>query len=141
MVRTRPRIALLFTMLLSCLAAPLTTFAQDEDFAVFVTVTLPDQSVESVTAFHAGRVYDFLLEPAETTIFDPSRNRFIVLSPALRLKAEVTTAEIDAHASRLRSEVLAGKVPLLQFLADPQFEETYDPVSGQLDLESSWMSY
>ncbi len=79
---------------------------------------------QSVTVFHDGRVYDFLTEPdeitvfdkltplqhgdgpldkpAEITIFDPGHHRFVLLDPAHRVMTEVDSDGLAALCAKLQ---------------------------------------
>lgn len=99
------------------------------------------EPVKTMTLFHAGRVYDFLSAPQESTVFDPLNGRFVVLDPARKVSTEVSTEEIKTYVDALRRKSLAQRHPFLKFLADPKFEETYDEANGLLTLDSPWMTY
>ena len=116
--------------------------AQPDDFCIQSKVTLPTkQTVESATIFRAGRVYDFLAEPAEITIYDPPNRRFVVLDPERKVKVEIMTDEIDAFALKVKAQAISRNVPLLSFLANPVFAESYDEATGELALTSEWLDY
>ncbi|HEX4132730.1 MAG TPA: hypothetical protein VHZ24_22035 [Pirellulales bacterium] len=119
-----------------------TTLADDFLIASRVQVGNDGKNiVESTTMFHGGRVYDFLASPDEVTIFDPPGNKFVVLDTEKQIKTEIGTAEIEAFAKKIQAEALARPVPLLEFLAKPKFDESFDDGSGELSLVSPWMDY
>lgn len=115
--------------------------ATADDFCVQNKVYFGKEVVESNTVFSAGTVYDFLESPQEITLFDAARNRFVVLDPARRVKTEVSTEQVNAFTDKLKGAALDRPVPLMLFLADPKFAETYDDASGELTLTSEWMKY
>ncbi|HEY5315096.1 MAG TPA: hypothetical protein VIK18_21370 [Pirellulales bacterium] len=115
--------------------------ASANDFCVQNKVYFAKETVQSTTVFSSGTVYDFLESPEEITLFDAARNRFVVLDPTRRVKTEVTTEQVDAFTQKVKGGALDRPVPLLLFLADPKFEETYDDASGELVLSSEWMKY
>lgn len=100
-----------------------------------------DPVARSTTVFSGGRVYDFLNKPAEITVFDPAGGRFMLLDVSRKMRTELPTTRVQAFTARLRKWAAAQSDPALQFLADPQFVVRYDGPSGQLDLESRWMTY
>ncbi len=118
-----------------------TVVADAEDFCIQSRVNVGKDVIESSTIFYAGRVYDFLSEPAEVTIFDPPGKKFVVLNPVSMVKTEIDLPQIDAFALYIKNKSLERPVPLLAFLAEPKFDETYDDGSGNLTLKSEWMDY
>src|SRR5262245_17268198 len=58
----------------------------------------------STTLFVDGKVYDFLVEPAETTVFDPVRGRFVLLDQLREVRAEISTEEVSDFCRRLREK-------------------------------------
>lgn len=133
--------------ILACLGSGLLALvarAEGGDFRVVNKVFLEDEKTpisESITLFKQGTVYDFLQPTGEITVFDQARGRLIVLDPARKLRAEVSTEDIESFADQLRKKSRASKVPLTRFLADPAFEESYDKSSGLLELKSRWIEY
>jgi hypothetical protein len=115
--------------------------ARAEDFCIHSKVTIAKETVETSTVFHSGRVYDFLSEPDEVTIFDPPGRKFVVLNPARSVKTEVSLNEIEQFSQKMKAEAMARPVALLAFLADPKFGETFDESTGELTLTSAWMDY
>ena len=79
--------------------------------------------------------------PAEVIIFDPPRNRFVILDSTRKVKMELTTYQVDAFCQRIRAEALTTNDPLAQFLAAPSFDESYDDSTGELTLTNPWMTY
>ncbi|HWA99533.1 MAG TPA: hypothetical protein VG713_13615 [Pirellulales bacterium] len=118
-----------------------TGLAQADDFFVQSKVFLGKEVVESATMFHGGRVYDFLAEPEEVTVFDPPGHKFVVLDMQRQIKTEISTSQIDEFTQKIQNEALARPVPLLAFLAKPTFTEAFDSATGELTLKSDWMDY
>lgn len=96
---------------------------------------------ESTTIFYQGLVYDYLKEPGEVTVFDPTHRRFILLDLSRRLKTELSADEVAALNHNLRDWAASQTDPYLQFLADPKFDEQFDEATGTLVLASPWISY
>ncbi len=96
---------------------------------------------QSTTIFYEGLVYDYLQRPAEVTIFDKARRRFVLLDPTRRVKTEISADEIGALNKNLRDWAASQSDPYLQFLANPKFEEEFDEGTGQLKFTSAWLTY
>lgn len=118
------------------------TAAVADDFLIDSKVWQGKRQVSrSLTIFYAGRVYDVLTDRQEITIFDPAGGRFVVLDPRRRVKTEISTVEVETFCSSLRNEAARSGSALLKFLASPKFDERIDGDSGELVLESPWMTY
>jgi hypothetical protein len=95
----------------------------------------------SLTLFHGEMVYDFMSEPSEVTIFDKVIGRFILLNMAHQMQTELSIAEVNAFAEKLKQLANKQKDPLSRFFADPKFEERFDATNGELSLTSPWVTY
>ena len=115
--------------------------ARSEDFAVKCKVMVGEETFESTTLFRAGHVYDVLGDQGETTVFDPTNARFVVLDPSTKMKTELTLPAIDAFCQRMRVETLSTNDPLAQFLGAPSFETTFDEANGALKMSSPYLTY
>ena len=115
-----------------------------DDFRVINRVYVgndKEPTAKSTTIFHERSVYDFLESPGEITIFDPDRDRFILLNTEKKLKTELTTDEVDQFAQRLRQWATRHTNPFLKFMGSPQFEETFDDASRELEFDSPLVTY
>ncbi len=112
-----------------------------EDFRVESKVYVGKEVTTSVAVFNSGRVYDFISDPDEVTIFDPPGQKFVILNASRHVKTEVSLADVDQFAQKIKTEATARPVPLLVFLAAPTFEESFDEATGMLTLTSEWMDY
>ena len=119
-----------------------------EDFRIDNAVYASDRkepTSRSVTIFHKGVVYDCMTTPAETVVFDKTAKRFVLLNMADHTRAELTTDDVttflDRFESRLRSMIAKTPNALLEFMADPKFEERYDGPTGELTLASPLVNY
>ena len=106
----------------------LSTNAPAQDFRVD-TELFQDQdkkpSLEMLTVFSEGKVYDFrLTDPRETTVFDPVRGQFTLLDEARQVKAGVTTQELLDFSLDLNAIAAQQKDRLFAFCAVPNFETT-----------------
>ena len=100
-----------------------------------------DPRSQSTTIFYGGRVYDYLLQPAEVTVFDRDGGRLVLLDTTRRVKTELTTTAIASLTERLKRWAQSRADPLWRFLAEPKFEEQSDEPSGELLLSSPWLTY
>lgn len=133
----------------SCLTAlaafaALATPSGAAEFRIESKVYLKSQSVaENLTLFQDGRVYDFLIDPVEITVFDeqPGRARFLVLDPARKVSTEIKVTEVTELMDKLRAWAKNAPDPFMNFLADPQFEEQFDASASTLQMNSPWMEY
>jgi hypothetical protein len=118
--------------------------AHGDDFKVENKVFLEKQkepAARSTTIFRGGVVYDFLEEPAEVTVFHPTRGRFVLLDTVGQLKTELSTDFVKRAMERIKQRAGAGTDPLMKFLADPKLEEGMDEPTGELTFESPLVKY
>ena len=99
-----------------------------------------DPVSENTTLFRDGLVYDYLGEPANVTVFDAPRRRFILLDSARRVRTEIATADVERFTRKLHSMAAEHKEAFLRFQADPQFDEP-DAKADELLFESPWLTY
>jgi hypothetical protein len=92
------------------LSASLSGVAAAQDLRVYTTVrNLTDRRpnppvlAESLTLFHAGRVYDYMENVGEVVIFEPLESKFTILGPDY-IGTTVTFAEIQQFLNKSRSE-------------------------------------
>jgi hypothetical protein len=95
----------------------------------------------SCTVFHQSAVYDFLQNPAETIVFDKAAKRFVILDDTRRIRTELGNKELERFAEKMKDRAVKGQDPLMQFLADPIFEERYDSARRELTLSSDLVNY
>ena len=126
---------------LSGLAAP----GQAEEFRVENKVFLSEKKdgpvIESTTIFLDDQVYDYLKTPEEITLLDRHEGRFVLLDPVRRIRTELATRELSDLAERLRLWAAGQPNEFLRFSAAPELAETYDASTGELRLDSPWISY
>lgn len=114
--------------------------------------TRPQSVGETFSLFHAGKVYDYLQELDEMTIFEPAERRFVILSNSRKLATSLSFAEIENVL--YRSETLARKniqmqtdaqgqktIERVRFLLDPAFERSYSTKTRELQLNSPSLKY
>lgn len=115
-----------------------------EDFRVDNTVYIGGErqpATESTTIFHAGAVYDFLTKPAEIMIFDGAAGRFALLNLKDRTRTEISTDAVSTMVEQLRPVAAKSTEPLVQFLANPTFEQQTNEKLDELILRSTLVNY
>ena len=127
-------------------AIPETAIAEGFRIETKIFVGDEEQPVsETTTLFLDGLVYDFLKTPAQTAVFRKAGGQkpgqFILLDPEHRTRTELTTAQLSGAMKKLRIWAERQKDPFLRFAADPEFEESFTPDTGQLVLASHVESY
>jgi len=118
--------------------------AAGDDFRIDTEVFVGENeqpTSRTTTVFYRGVVYDFMSGPEKIAIFDQPRGRFILLDPNRKLKAEITTDEVQAFVGRLRSWAAGQDDEFLRFMADPKLEESTDEETGELLLDSRYLKY
>ncbi len=108
----------------------------------------------STSLFHAGKVYDYVDNGGQMTIFEPAHERFVIIDESRRQVVVVPFAYIENRlfrASRkteqkiveLRGEgtARAKTLDLLQFQLTPKFKEKYDAKKQLLTMSSPFLSY
>jgi hypothetical protein len=96
---------------------------------------------QSSTVFHQAVVYDFLQNPSETIFFDKAFGRFAILDDTRQIRTELSTNELERFTQEMKERAVKRKDPLMQFLAEPIFEERYDSASRELILYSDLVNY
>jgi hypothetical protein len=119
-----------------------------EGFRIETAIYVGDEEKpesEATTLFLDGVVYDFLASPEQIAVFRKPAGgkpgRFILLNPQERIRTEFTTEQLSGAMQKLRTWASRQEDPFLQFAADPDFKESFEPESGQLVLASHIESY
>jgi hypothetical protein len=119
-----------------------------EGFRIETTVYAGDEeepSSEATTLFLDGIVYDFLTKPEQTAVFRKPTGgkpgRFILLNSRERIRTEFSTEKLAGAMQKLRTWAARQDDPFLQFAANPDFKESFEPESGELVLASHLESY
>ncbi|MBL8819900.1 MAG: hypothetical protein JNL58_28000 [Planctomyces sp.] len=107
----------------------------------------------SLSLFHNGRVYDYVDAADEVIIFDPVEKRFTILNSARELSTtlnfeemrhllETRVPRVEQYIEDLVRQKQPGNekiVTSLRFQMNPEFQESFDSVSGRLTMTSpSW---
>ncbi len=118
-----------------------------EDFSVENRVYVEGQKApasQSTTIFLDGVVYDYLEgpnDPPEVVVFDQTRDLFVLIDTARKVRAELTTDEVAGFCERIQQTAAKRDDPFLKFLAAPKFLQNYDEETATLSLSSVWMTY
>ena len=117
--------------------------ASAQDLRIESKVFLPDGGAphENLTQLHQGVVYDYLTQPPEVTIFDPSSQRFIMLDSTRKMKSEIKLEKVESFAEQLRERASQDENPMLQFLANPQFQQQYAAAREEMVFDSPYLNY
>lgn len=122
--------------------------AYGEDFRIQTRVYKGDETTpasQNLTLFRGGVVYDFLADPAETTVFDRPRGdkpgRFVLLDPARQVQTEVRLDKLRRFMSELQLWAGGQSDPFLRFLAVPEFKEELDEEHHAWTYTSRSMNY
>jgi hypothetical protein len=118
--------------------------ARGDDFRIENRV-MPDGSKQptsrSTTIFHEGLVYDLMQEPAEAIVYDKAQRRFLLLDLRRRVRTELPTSQVASFTQGLQQWAERQHDPFVRFLGAPKFEEQFDAATGELKLQSAWLSY
>jgi hypothetical protein len=98
-------------------------------------------AARSTTIFSRGVVYDFLETPAEVTIFDPAKERFVLLDVERKLKAELPIRVVGETIARLGRRAARSGDRQAEFLTKPVFAESVDEKTGEREFDCDWMTY
>ena len=133
----------------ACLVCPaLPGIGRAEGFRIETKIYVGDEETpvsETTTLFLDRVVYDFLAEPKQVAVFRKATGgkpgRFILLDEKNRIQTELSTDQLAGAMNKLRTWASRQSDPFLQFAADPQFEESFEPESGRLRLASHLENY
>lgn len=163
MVRTIHTLLVLVTF---CFASALwSRSAAGQEFRVYTRVAQAapgDKAVDarmplarSTTLFHAGKAYDYLDSSGEITVFEPTHDKFWLVSPARKERTTVSFSEIETrlHQASKRAERFlleertrgtsdsAALVALVETQLRPNLRESLSADGKTLKLESPVMTY
>lgn len=157
--------------LFSCIALWLLTpvLASAQDFRVYTLMyddrpeSEPGTGVRERTEpigrclslFHAGRVYDYIPELGEFTLFEPQQQRYVLINRSRMLATRVTFEDIKSQLHRARHEgenylaripkgddlVLTRKLAATKFQLQPDFQESFDSSRLLLNLNGEPLQY
>lgn len=110
---------------------------------------------QSITLFHAGKVYDYMEQLGEVVIFEPTQTKFTILSfkgnnlatslefPELQQFLKVARADTESHIVQVSGTGRETDMrrAALQFQLQPQFDEGFDPSTNILTFVSELLRY
>jgi hypothetical protein len=142
-----PKSLCLLAALTVLIAAPCITLDAQE-FRIETEIFVGDETEpvsRTVTLFEESAVYDFSEEPTETVVYRRSVNekkgQFILLDPQTRQRTDVEVAQIEPLMTKLEDWAGQHGDKLMQFCAEPIFDESYDEETGELLLASKLWTY
>lgn len=97
--------------------------------------------IETTTLFNDSIVYDYIGQDGEITIYDTERERLILLDPESKVRAEVSCDEIREFIHGLRERANRQESSFIRFMANPQFQTTFDEETSTLRLTSPLVTY
>lgn len=118
------------------------TFAQE--FRVDNRVFLEDNEepeIETTTFFHGSFVYDCISDDGEITIYDTGRERIVLLDSLREVCTETTYEELHGFIQDHQRLINQQEDSYLRFMANPQFQTTYDEETSLLVLNSPLVTY
>lgn len=132
----------------SIFLSPLLHAEAAEEFRIETDVFIGEEQQpvsQSVTIFEKEAVYDFAEKPAQIVVYrDATQERegeFILLNPEKRQRTVVPTSKVDTLMRKLADWATKQNDPIMQFSAQPVFQEGFSKNSGQLSLRSPQWSY
>jgi hypothetical protein len=117
---------------------------QADDFRVDNRVFMGEQAQpqsEGTTIFQDGCVYDFLKGANEVIVFDKPQQRFVLLDLGRRVRSELTQREVEQFVARIKQRTAGSNNAMVKFLGDPNFQESFNPVTTLLRMQSEWLTY
>jgi len=98
--------------------------------------------VRSITIFFDDKIYDFIDNYGQMTIYDQTAGTFILLDPSCRMKTGVTTEKLAEDFMRCKEVFRKSDNPFQNYLAEPYFEEkSFEGESGLMCFRSPWIEY
>jgi len=141
----------LSSMVILAFAIASDAFAQE--MRVYTTVKnlaspKPEVVAHSLTLFHAGKVYDYVDEVREVTVYEPSQQRFVLLSGRRGTQTEVAQSEVRQFLNLARQEgqkrleeadekigpSQVRSLAWLNFQLRPEFSVSFDQSKSELQL-------
>ena len=110
---------------------------------------------QSVTLFHAGKVYDYMQQIGEVIVLEPTESQFVILCvngnnlattlnfAELQQFLKVAESEMQGHLRQLadEGEASAKRRQAIEFQLNPRFQESHDPAGKTLSFISPLLRY
>jgi len=141
---------------LFCWALTAQIFA--EDLRVYTSVydisqseNEPKRISDSLTLFHAGKVYDYMEGVGEVVIFEPAHHRFIILRDFTATEVSFSELNHFLESAKVKAEEYIGELSVIndpnatktaaavRFQLAPQFQTKFD--AGLLTMQGGYMNY
>lgn len=117
-------------------------FTLAQDFRIETSVYVdeePEPISQTLTLFSGGVVYDFFLSDShEITVFDPKRERLILLDTKRQLKTTLSTTSILDFIAQMRNRLTEEQK---KFLLAPSMQVTADDATGTITLDGERVRY
>ncbi|MEN1679431.1 MAG: hypothetical protein AAGJ46_07540 [Planctomycetota bacterium] len=112
-----------------------------------VVTSVEDEATvsQSITCFRDGVVYDFRPKQERVTVYQAARPgrpaRFLLLDTAGKRQTEIKESQVAATIDKLRRWAASQEDPFLRFTGEPEFDESFDPDTGELLMASEQLTY
>ena len=123
-------------LLASTLASAATGFRVENDLRLG-----NDAPTRSTTLFDGAVFYSFIGANGEITRFDPAKDMFTLIDPALRIQTHIVASETKRIVEAQRRALKVSNNEFLAFAAKPVFTMEFDEVGGLMALQSHWVDY
>lgn len=141
------RLPLVFALTLAA-ASYCAAAAIGQEFRIETEVYVGDEEApasHTVTLFESSAVYEFIDKPEQIVVYreggEDRPAQFILLDPQLRRRTDVDVRRIEKLMKTLNRWASEHKDPLLQFAANPKFDEVFDADTRSLTLSSPEWTY
>ncbi len=112
----------------------------------------PRVVARSLTIWHAGKVYDYMVNVDELVIYDPFQRRFTIISSQHNMACTLDFSELKQHQKVARNQAkeyltelseseATQQAELIAFQLDPQFNIEFIPEKNRLACKSPQLSY
>jgi len=117
-------------------------YVSAQDFRIENKISFGNKTIDNLTIFKGGIVYDFIKLNGEITILDKKNEEIKILEPTLRIQTSLTLADLKQQVDELHTSFQVSSNPFLNFIARPVFDESaYEPESGLMVFRSLWLDY
>jgi len=119
--------------------------ARSANFRVHTTVVADDDNrlvAANLTIFFDHSIYDFPLDASqEATIFDSSLSQFTLLDGQREIQCRLARQELLRLIAAIEQRARKTSNPRIRFIANPSFQESFDPDSLRLTLAGKQLTY
>jgi hypothetical protein len=136
----------IFLAIIAVRLVPETAAAQDFRIETEVIDAVSGDVIsENLTLFSGNLIIDFMLSPdttrfpSEIVIYDTSLKRFVLMDTARKIRTEVADTDLLKILVALQGSHFVDETN--EFLFRPEFEESYDQSTGQVELRCPRLTY